>query len=284
MRINNNIQALNAYNNLSKNQFKSSKNLERLSSGLRINRASDDAAGLAISEKMRGQIRGLSMAERNTMDGISLLQTAEGALASVQEMLQRIRELAIQAANDTYTTADRSEIQEEINHLLSAINDVADNSEFNTKKLLNGNFEISGVFLQIGANTGQSVEMILNRMHTSEVGILYNASGVQFVSLEDTNVTTRAGANLAIEILSQAVTEVSSFRSKLGAMQNRLEYTMNNLATARENLTAAESRIRDADMALEMTEFTRNNIINQAATAMLAQANQLPQGVLQLLQ
>jgi len=283
LRINNNIQALNAYNNLSKNQFKSSRNLERLSSGLRINRASDDAAGLAISEKMRGQIRGLSMAEKNTMDGISLLQTAEGALSSVHEMLQRMRELAVQAANDTYVTADRKEIQEEINQLINSINDVAENTQFNTKPLLNGDFANSGtgLFLQIGANTGQNVELLIGKMSASSIGAV---SGVSTTTVASLDVTTRSGAGSAITTVNNAIEQVASLRSKIGALQNRLEHTMNNLAIARENLTAAESRIRDTDMALEMTEFTRNNIINQAATAMLAQANQLPQGVLQLLQ
>ncbi|OEH86791.1 flagellin [Desulfuribacillus stibiiarsenatis] len=274
MRINNNIQALNAYNNLSKNQFKTSRNLEKLSSGLRINRASDDAAGLAISEKMRGQIRGLSMAEKNALDGISVIQTAEGALSSVHAMLQRMRELAVQAANDTYTTSDRTEIQEEINQLLASIDDAAQNTEFNTKKLLDGSFATSGTALQlqIGANAGQKIAVTIGEMGTSGLSL----TGLSVLNHDD--------ASTAIDTVNTAIEAVSSLRSKLGALQNRLEHTMNNLATARENLTAAESRIRDADMALEMTDFTRNNIINQAATAMLAQANQLPQGVLQLLQ
>lgn len=282
MRINNNIQALNAYNNLSKNQFKTSKNLERLSSGMRINRAADDAAGLAISEKMRGQIRGLSMAERNTMDGISLLQTAEGALANVHDMLQRIRELAVQSANGTYEESDRKEIQKEIDQLLESIDDVAANTQFNGKQLLNGDFETpgSGLYLQIGANAGQSVEMLINEMSADQLGIGAGSTPPD----GKIDVTTLSGANLSISRAQKAIEIVSSQRSEMGAMQNRLEYTMNNLAVARENLTSAESRIRDADMAQEMTEFTRNNIINQAATAMLAQANQLPQGVLQLLQ
>lgn len=280
MRINNNIQALNAYNNMSRNQFKTSKNLERLSSGMRINRAADDAAGLAISEKMRGQIRGLSMAERNTLDGISLLQTAEGALANVHEMLQRMRELAVQASNETYEDSDRLEIQEEIDQLLQSIDDVASNTQFNGKQLLNGSFGNvgSGLYLQIGANANQGVEMIISEMSSDQLGIGSGSLGGKL------DVTTRIAANQSITRVQNAIEAVSSQRSKMGAMQNRLEYTMNNLAVARENLTSAESRIRDSDMAQEMTEFTRNNIINQAATAMLAQANQLPQGVLQLLQ
>ncbi len=280
MRINNNIQALNAYNNMSRNQFKTSKNLERLSSGMRINRAADDAAGLAISEKMRGQIRGLGMAERNTLDGISLLQTAEGALANVHEMLQRMRELAVQASNETYEDSDRLEIQEEIDQLLQSIDDVASNTQFNGKQLLNGSFGTvgSGLYLQIGANANQGVEMIISEMSSAQLGIGSGSPGGKL------DVTSRIAANQSITRAQEAIEAVSSQRSKMGAMQNRLEYTMNNLAVARENLTSAESRIRDSDMAQEMTEFTRNNIINQAATAMLAQANQLPQGVLQLLQ
>lgn len=274
MKINNNIQALNAYRNLNNNHLQTSKNLEKLSSGMRINRASDDAAGLAISEKMRSQIRGLKMAERNAMDGISLIQTAEGGMQEIHSMLQRMRELAVQAANDTNTTFDRNQIQNEIDKLIEEIDAISVNSEFNTQKLLDGTNSINGLTFQTGANTGQDVEIKIPSMKAADLGI--NSTTI--------NVTTQVGASGAIGVLDTAIEMVSSARATLGAIQNRLEHTINNLQVTHENLTAAESRIRDADMALEMTEFTRNNILNQSATAMLAQANQLPQGVLQLLQ
>ncbi|MFC0558148.1 flagellin N-terminal helical domain-containing protein [Halalkalibacter alkalisediminis] len=460
MKINNNIQALNSYRNLHQNQFNTSKNLEKLSSGLRINRASDDAAGLAISEKMRSQIRGLKMAERNAMDGISLMQTSEGAMQEVHTMLQRMRELAVQAANDTNTEYDREQIQKEIDQLKLEVDDISEKTEFNTRKLLNGfsavlttfdaginpinivgypkvtdaniksgnyQLEVSNVVMtekvtqpsaglgqgdikfvnpndgmklgeytilvreveqnqdakievldpdglsigtmvipigSNGANNAQDVYGIqmdatkistagtvkvkleaeatlkLNdvsdpantvtiqaeRKLTSNNG-LFRHGGVEYqfnsnlqaasldytitnnalsfqigpntnqnvmidiprmdivtLGIEDVNVLTNADANKAIFALDQAINRLSDSRSKLGAVQNRLEHTINNLQVTHENLTASESRIRDADMALEMTEFTRNNILNQSATAMLAQANQLPQGVLQLLQ
>ncbi|MCR6110542.1 flagellin [Bacillus sp. A301a_S52] len=282
MKINNNIQALNAYRNLNQNQFQTSKNLEKLSSGLRINRASDDAAGLAISEKMRSQIRGLKQAERNAMDGISLIQTAEGALTEVHSILQRMRELAVQAANDTYELEDRETIQQEIDELVNEINSIAEKTEFNTKDLLNGDEATGDAFLtlvfQIGANAGQSVDIEIPKMNATELGLADDDGNITL------SVTTREDASEAIGTLSDAINAVSNARAKMGALQNRMEHTINNLQVTHENLTSAESRIRDADMALEMTEFTRNNILNQSATAMLAQANQLPQGILQLLQ
>ena len=270
MKINNNIQALNAYRNLSQNQIHTSKNLEKLSSGLRINRAADDAAGLAISEKMRSQIRGLDMAERNALDGVSLMQTAEGAMQEVHSMLQRMRELAVQAANDTNDSFDRAQIQDELDQLSSEIDSISEKTEFNSKKLLDGN--LTGIQFQIGPNTGQSVSFDIPKMDSVEL------------ELTGLSVSTNALASSAIETLDKAIETVSKSRSTLGAIQNRLEHTINNLQVTKENLTSSESRIRDADMAKEMTEFTRNNILNQSATAMLAQANQLPQGVLQLLQ
>ena len=471
MKINNNIQALNAYRNLNQNQLQVSKNLEKLSSGLRINRAADDAAGLAISEKMRSQIRGLKQAERNAMDGISLIQTAEGAMQEIHSILQRMRELAVQAANDTNTDDDREQIQKEINALLDEVDSISEKTEFNTKKLLDGSsahfsrfvtdangeemnggnlpavptpaissaksgiyelkvtsapvsveasvadnevelddenvsvtgegvlgeyiinvseyadgkanitiispdgqskfyededltdvltldfndiiFEIDedeissdgtatvtlsgtvefkltldeeeldevnditeGTFFvdgdnvmvqtvvqgleiqlnnevqkgetstfqiandalafQIGPNSEQQVLVDIPIMNAKELGL---KDGEEYIS-----VMTHEDADAAIAAFDAAINKVSDARAQLGAVQNRLEHTINNLQVTHENLTAAESRIRDADMALEMTEFTRNNIINQSATAMLAQANQLPQGVLQLLQ
>lgn len=270
MRINHNIQALNAYRNLAVNQSNTAKNLEKLSSGLRINRAADDAAGLAISEKMRSQIRGLEVAERNALDAISLIQTAEGALSSVHSMLQRMRELAVQASNGTNTTDDRNALDQEVQQLIKEIDRVATSTDFNKTALLDGSF--SGVNFQIGANAGQSITLSIGDMRASS-GLTVNALGI----------TTYSGAQAAISALDVAIAKVSEERGKLGAYQNRLEHTINNLKTAHENLTASESRIRDTDMAMEMTNFTKNNILNQAAQAMLAQSNQLPQGILQLL-
>ncbi|MEY8750592.1 flagellin N-terminal helical domain-containing protein [Alkalicoccobacillus gibsonii] len=270
MKINNNIQALNAYRNLSQNQIHTSKNLEKLSSGLRINRAADDAAGLAISEKMRSQIRGLDMAERNALDGVSLMQTAEGAMQEVHSMLQRMRELAVQAANDTNDEFDQEQIQAEIDQLSEEIDSISDKTEFNSKKLLDGTLE--NIKFQIGPNANQFVNFSIPAIDIAELKI------------DSLSVNGNEAANLAISVIDDAIKTVSSSRSTLGAIQNRLEHTINNLQVTKENLTSSESRIRDADMALEMTEFTRNNILNQSATAMLAQANQLPQGVLQLLQ
>ncbi|WP_044749209.1 flagellin [Aeribacillus alveayuensis] len=267
MRINHNIQALNAYRNLAANQLSTSKNLEKLSSGLRINRAADDAAGLAISEKMRSQIRGLEVAERNALDGISLIQTAEGALGSVHSILQRMRELAVQAANGTNTADDLGHIQDEIDQLVAEIDRIADNTKFNGNPLLDGSF--TNVNLQIGANQGEEVLLSIGGMKTADLGV------------NSVDVTT--DAQTAISSIDTAIEKVSGERSKLGAIQNRLEHAVNNLKIAHENLTSSESRIRDTDMAMEMADFTKNNILNQAAQAMLAQANQLPQGILQLL-
>ncbi|WP_339210966.1 flagellin [Aeribacillus sp. FSL K6-8210] len=236
MRINHNISALNTYRQLSFNNTQTAKNLEKLSSGYRINRAGDDAAGLAISEKMRGQIRGLEMAQKNAQDGISLIQTAEGALTETHAILQRLRELAVQASNDTNVEADRKAIKDEIDQLVEEIDRIAETTEFNTQKLLSGNF--SSKYLQIGANKGQTITVSINNMNA-------NALGVD--SLEVDDVTK---ANAAISAIDTAISKVSSERSKLGAIQNRLEHTINNLGASAENLTAAESRIRDVDYAL----------------------------------
>jgi len=275
LRINHNISALNTYRQLSINQTLGNKSLEKLSSGLRINRAGDDAAGLAISEKMRAQIRGLDMASKNAQDAISLIQTAEGALNETHSILQRMRELAVQAANDTNNDNDRLELQKEVEQLIQEIDRIAKDTEFNTKKLLDGSLSGSGKALvfHIGANEGQNIKLTISAM-TSITGAL-GVSGV--------NISSQSGANAAITTIQQAIDKVSSERAKLGAYQNRLEHTINNLGTASENLTAAESRIRDVDMAKEMMEFTKMNILQQAATAMLAQANMQPQMVLQLL-
>lgn len=278
MRINNNIMAMNANRALGINNTGMSKSLEKLSSGLRVNRAGDDAAGLSISEKMRAQIRGLNMASKNAQDGISLIQTAEGALDEAHAILQRMRELAVQAANDTNVTVDRQALQDEMNQLIAELDRIADNTEFNTQKLLNGTF--SGRKFHIGANSGQSIELSIASMKASglEVNSLKTASGAT-----TGGILTQSGADAAISTINKAIETVSKERSKLGAYQNRLEHTIKNLDNAAENLQAAESRIRDVDMAKEMMEFTKQTILQQASTAMLAQANQVPQTVLQLL-
>ena len=444
MRINHNITALNTYRQLSMNNTSGAKSIEKLSSGLRINRAGDDAAGLAISEKMRAQIRGLEMASKNAQDGISLIQIAEGALNETHSILQRMRELAVQSANDTNTADDRAELQKEIDQLLSEIDRIGNTTEFNTKKLLNGGASVSGTVgsgltgvtivggtgeTQVGSSVtitavtvatsasatktgaftagkvasgglafsvngtnfnfaeGTSIDDVLKSINDAGLGVTasvdgdsklvltttavgsaatlrtnisgtmatttgkdavvdlgavtYTAEGniitiqsgdakglqievsANFSSVDTNNkitvnhngtlnlqigananqemnigirdmraaalgvnglkVTDQASAKTAITTIDHAIRTVSGERSKLGAYQNRLEHTINNLGTSAENLTAAESRIRDVDMAKEMMEFTKNNILVQAAQAMLAQANMTPQGVLQLL-
>ncbi|TYP75738.1 flagellin Hag [Paenibacillus methanolicus] len=295
MRINHNIASLNTYRQLSTNSANTNKSIEKLSSGLRINRAGDDAAGLAISEKMRGQIRGLDMAGKNAQDGISLIQTAEGALNETHSILQRMRELAVQSSNDTNTTTDRGELQKEVDELAKEITRISNTTEFNTKKLLDGSANTgSGVTsaanltFQIGANAGQNMSLSISAMDAASLGVAGTgaASATGTTAATATNgisISSQASASAAITSINTAIQTVSSERSKLGAYQNRLEHTINNLGTTSENLTAAESRIRDVDMAKEMMEQTKNNILSQAAQAMLAQANQQPQGVLQLL-
>ncbi|WP_282141024.1 flagellin [Cytobacillus oceanisediminis] len=395
MRINHNIAALNTYRQLNTASTNQSKSMEKLSSGLRINKAGDDAAGLAISEKMRGQIRGLDMASKNAQDGISLIATAEGALNETHDILQRMRELAVQAGNDTNTTTDREEIQKEINQMTSEINRIGNTTEFNTQKLLNsdkdgaaktavyklastdiafantetmtiggktytgdatdngiaglvkkvnadatnkytatanddgsltltakasgadtvaaGDFKkaaanvtqtvvTAGVAadptkslkFQIGANENQSLTLDISDMRAVALGISTTNASAD-VKRAVTDGTSNTTSEQALSVLSHddaaatvttiqaAIDKVSAERSKLGANQNRLEHTINNLSTSSENLTAAESRIRDVDMAKEMMNQTKNSILSQAAQAMLAQANQQPQGVLQLL-
>ncbi len=400
MRINHNIAALNTYRQLTGNTSATSKSLEKLSSGLRINKAGDDAAGLAISEKMRGQIRGLDQASRNAADGISMISTAEGALTETHSILQRMRELAVQAGNETLETQDRTAIGTELKELSVEIDRIADSTQFNGKFLLNGdlggaqldttggikvgttlsttaaaavtaidvsggksdetytftagavaghlvltrasdsvsqditldatigadgamqlNFDKLGINLTvsgasaktaadirtdlaaaatiktlagsssaeflIGANSNQTISVSFGDMNTNQLGTNPGTSDINALVkavADDQIVSTVAKANTLIEELDKAIEQVSTQRSKFGAVQNRLEHTMNNLGASSENLTAAESRIRDVDMANEMMEFTKNNILAQAAQAMLAQANQQPQSVLQLLQ
>ena len=351
MRINNNLMAINTHRQLGITNTAGAKSMEKLSSGYRINRAGDDAAGLSISEKMRAQIRGLTMASKNAQDGISLIQTAEGALNESHSILQRMRELAVQAANDTNVDVDRASLQAEIDQLAQELTRIAENTEFNTQKLLDGTF--NDAKFHIGANSGQNISLSIGNMNadTLSVGqkvktvsstthtlkqpgstgatiatfysagatissatstveaVMAEVSGyyvLQKNSAETTigadlfraadsaydggltmtwgiNISTQTAADSAITTINNALETVSSERSKLGAYQNRLEHTINNLDNVAENLQASESRIRDVDMAKEMMEFTRQNILQQAATAMLAQANQAPQSVLQLL-
>jgi flagellin len=351
MRINNNLMAINTHRQLGITNTAGAKSMEKLSSGYRINRAGDDAAGLSISEKMRAQIRGLTMASKNAQDGISLIQTAEGALNESHSILQRMRELAVQAANDTNVEIDRESLQAEIDQLAQELTRIAENTEFNTQKLLDGTFEEAK--FHIGANSEQNISLSIGNMdadtlavgqkietasesgtHTikqpgstgATIATFYSAGktinigtgsatlelessgyyvlqkntggttiGVELFLAADSaydggltmtfgiNISTQAAADSAITTINNALEQVSAERSKLGAYQNRLEHTINNLDNVAENLQASESRIRDVDMAKEMMEFTRQNILQQAATAMLAQANQAPQSVLQLL-
>ncbi|WP_342463107.1 flagellin [Ureibacillus sp. FSL K6-8385] len=279
MRINHNIAALNTHRQLSAAVNAQSKSMEKLSSGLRINRAGDDAAGLSISEKMRGQIRGLQMASKNAQDGISMIQTAEGALNEVHSILQRMRELAVQAANDTNVDVDREAIGQELTELGKEITRIKETTQFNEQNLLDGTAGNSGtVTFQVGANNGQTMT------------VDFTTAGINLTDIESavgglgaTDVADSATATALIETINDQIKEVSAGRSLLGATQNRLEHTIANLDNAAENLTAAESRIRDVDMAKEMMEQTKASILAQAAQAMLAQSNQMPQGVLQLL-
>ena len=274
MRIQHNIMAMNAYRNYNNNTSALSKNLEKLSSGYKINRAGDDAAGLAISEKMRAQITGLNKAQDNANDGISLVQTAEGALTEVHDMLNRMYELAVQSANGTYVEFDREQLQKEVEQLGAEIDRIAASANFNGQKLFNGDLATTALVLQIGdtSDTFNQLSFTLGNMNSVALTI----SGI--------DIETATGAASAIASILSAINAVSDVRGKLGAMQNRLDHTVNNLSVMEENIQNAESRIRDTDVAEEMMAYTKNNILIQSAQAMLAQANAVPQGVLQLLQ
>ncbi|MDI3477382.1 MAG: flagellin [Thermoanaerobacterium sp.] len=290
MVINTNLSAINAWRALETNNTNTQKALQKLSSGYRINSAADDAAGLAISEKMKAQIAGLDQAQRNAQDGISLLQTAEGALNETTSILQRMRELVVQATNDTNTTEDRQNIQKEIEQLKKEISRIASTTQFNTKNLLDGTLKTATLTFQIGANSDQVLKLNIGTMTASALKASAAAMSIASINVATMTVSTGVTASATasyisaqIDVIDKAINQVSAQRADLGALQNRLEHTINNLGTASENLTAANSRIRDVDMAQEMMEFTKDNILNQAATAMLAQANQQPQTVLQLL-
>ena len=270
MVVQHNLAAANTNRQLGIITNEQSKSTEKLSSGYRINRAGDDAAGLSISEKMRSQIRGLDKASSNAQDGISLIQVAEGALNETHSILQRMNELATQAANDTNTTTDRTAIQKEINALTSEISRISSTTQFNTMNLLDGQF--SGKNLQIGALNGQKIQITIGAMNASNIGV------------KSLYVTTFSKAGAAMSNIQKAIDKVSTQRSALGAVQNRLEHTIKNLDTTSENTSSAESRIRDTDMAKEMVSYSKNNILMQAGQSMLAQANQQNQGVLSLIQ
>ena len=299
MIIQHNIAAINSYRNLGINQSGLSKNLEKLSSGYKINRAGDDAAGLAISESMRSQINGLNQATKNAQDAVGLIQTAEGALTEVHSMLQRLTTLASQSANGTYNSVARMNLQSEVNELMAEIDRIANYTDFNGIKPLALN-NAGPMTFQIGPSAGEVLTLQSSNMTAANIFSAFSSSLVQNPSNSgDANaktlvVTGTSGnatvggtsvkpANAAISAINAAINQVSSYRAKLGAAQNRLEHTINNLKVTSENITAAESRIRDTDMADEITAFTKNNILLQASQSMLAQSNSVPQSILSLL-
>jgi flagellin len=271
MVVQHNLAAANTNRQLGITNSNLAKATEKLSSGFKINRAGDNAAGLTISEKMRGQIRGLDTASTNAQDGISLIQTAEGALTETQSILQRMRELTVQSSNDTNVSADRTAVKEELTALTNEVTRIGSQTEFNTMKLLDGSF--SGKNLQVGANSSQSITFSVKDMRASALGVNSVAGGV----------SNYGSATRNIAVVQSALNQVSTQRSALGALQNRLEHTIANADNTSENLQAAESRIRDVDMAKEMVKYSKDNILQQAAQSMLAQANQSTQGVLSLL-
>ncbi len=268
MIIQHNISAINSYRNLGINQSGLNKNLEKLSSGYRINRAGDDAAGLAISESMRSQINGLNQATKNAQDAIGLIQTVEGALTETHSMLQRLTTLASQSANGTYNTVARGNLQQEVKDLLAEIDRIANNTDFNGIKPIK---QSGSMTFQIGPSAQETIKVSQSAMTSKSLGI------------SSINVKTLSGGNAAIDTIKSAINKVSTYRATLGAAQNRLEHTVNNLKVSSENITAAESRIRDTDMADEITAFTKNNILLQASQSMLAQSNSVPQSILSLL-
>ncbi len=276
MVVQHNLTAMNSNRMLGLTTKTQGKSTEKLSSGYKVNRAADDAAGLAISEKMRRQIRGLTQASLNAQDGISAVQTAEGALNEVHDMLQRMNELAIKSANGTNQTEDQSYIQSEVDALIKEIDRVAETTTFNERMLLNGSWK-AGVDLQVGAEgtVGNRISVSIEAM---------SSSGISINSLSKTGVASQTAAQNSISKIKTALTKISKQRSDLGAIQNRLEHTINNLDNVVENTTAAESAIRDTDMATEMVKYSNNQILAQAGQAMLAQSNQANQGVLSLLQ
>ena len=281
LRIQNNVEAFNTHRQLTTTSGAAAKSMEKLSSGYRINRAADDAAGLAISEKMRGQIGGLAQAQRNAQDGISLVQTAEGALTEVHSMLQRVRDLKVQFNNGTLSTDDQDAIASEVFQIAGEIKNITEDTKFNGNQVFG-----TGTFsFQVGANDSETIDTsaanLSGAIGTAGTGGLSEITGLSDAAHAKVQLDT---GNLAtISTIDEAIKNVSTTRANFGAVQNRLEHRLNNLATYQENLTASESRIRDVDMAEEMTKFTKLNILQQAGTSMLAQANQAPQNVLSLL-
>jgi flagellin len=289
MIINHNLSAIFANRQLKFNGWEVQKDMEKLSSGMRINRAGDDASGLAVSEKMRSQIRGLRRAERNAEDGISFIQTAEGYLQETQDILQRLRELAVQAANGIYSTEDRIMIQVEVSQLIDEVDRIASHAQFNAMNILTGRFAretgentaTASMWFHIGANMDQRERAFIGTMTSQGLGLknpVGPSHGASFIS-----ISSPAKANAAIGQIDQALMKVSKQRADLGAYQTRLEYASKGLLTGFENMQASESRIRDTDMAEQMVNFVKNQILIQSSTAMLAQANTTPQSVLQLL-
>jgi flagellin len=281
LRIQNNVEAFNTHRQLTATSSQAAKSMEKLSSGYRINRAADDAAGLAISEKMRGQIGGLAQAQRNAQDGISLVQTAEGALTEVHSMLQRVRDLKVQYENGTLSTDDQDAIAAEVYQIGQEVKDITEDTKFNGTAVFG-----TGTFtFQVGANDSETIVTtaanLSGAIGSAGTGGLSELTGLSSAAHAKTQLDT--GVLSTIAVIDNAIKNVSTARANFGAVQNRLEHRLNNLATYQENLTASESRIRDVDMAAEMTRFTKLNILQQAGTSMLAQANQAPQGVLSLL-
>jgi flagellin len=290
MIINDNISALNTLNILNSNTQAAQNSLAKLSSGLRINKAADDPAGLAISQKMQAQITGLNTATDNAQDGISMIQTAEGSLSESQSILQSMNELAVQAKNGTNSSTDQSRLQDEANQLAQDLTRISTQTSFNTQQVLGSAtttgslFSSSGIMLQIGANDSQTINITLSGAAKGVTGVDATSLGVGSGTVtSQSGVAIDITATNAITTINSAINDISAMRSKLGAYQNRLDHTINNLGVESQNLTSASSQITDVDMASEMTNFTKNNILVQSAEAMLAQANQLPQGVLSLL-
>ena len=280
-RIQNNVEAFNAHRQLTATSSKAAKAMEKLSSGYRVNRAADDAAGLAISEKMRGQIGGLAQAQRNAQDGISLVQTAEGALTEVHSMLQRVRDLKVQFNNGTNSDDDKTAIAAEVAQISQEVGNIVSQTKFNGTAVFGSN----SFSFQVGANDTETVST-LSADFSTNIGTSGTGGLAEFTAMSTTTLASAGLSNAAlsnISVIDDAIKNVSTARANFGAVQNRLEHRLNNLATYQENLTASESRIRDVDMAAEMTRFTKLNILQQAGTSMLAQANQAPQNVLTLL-
>ncbi|MDX9800898.1 MAG: flagellin [Spirochaetia bacterium] len=283
MIINHNMSAMYANRQLGVSGSELGKNIEKLSSGMKINKAGDDASGLAVSEKLRSQIRGLNQAERNIQNGVSFIQTSEGYLQETQDILHRVRELSVQAANGIYTAEDRMQIQVEVSQLVDEVNRIASHAQFNGLNILTGAFSRSNdtanvMSLQVGANMDQMETIFIQTMTAQALGLISEQNPNGMIS-----ISTPEAANMSIGILDNALKSVNKQRADLGAYQNRFEMASKGIAIAAENMQAAESRIRDVDMAGEMVQYVKNMILNQAGTAMLAQANSKSQSVLQLL-